>query len=321
MAAAPLFQALRLSYNDGTTDGFWGEKTSTLNFCEEDYVVSYYCAEVCNNPALQTFTNLLFMWLGLKGIHNCISQDHPRIFLIAYMGYILVGLGSTAFHTSLKCTAFPALLLKLYSAPFYPMQLIDELSMIYTTCLMVFATFSYSRSGRFSALLGCGLTLLAGFITVYYHVTKDPAFHQSCYAALTATVVFRSLYVMETQLRPVLVKRNSTKASSVLKTMWIMVATGLGVFLSGFLIWNLDNFLCSHIRRLRRQLGFPWGALLEGHAWWHLMTGLGGMRRSPRHLRAELITTSRGAYGYEDASKAEKMSIGWYGQGQYAQFL
>ncbi|KAH9236190.1 hypothetical protein K456DRAFT_1561827 [Colletotrichum gloeosporioides 23] len=254
MAAAPLFQALRLSYNDGTTDGFWGEKTSTLNFCEEDYVVSYYCAEVCN-----TFTNLLFMWLGLKGIHNCISQDHPRIFLIAYMGYIIVGLGSTAFHTSLK----------------YPMQLIDELSMIYTTCLMVFATFSYSRSGRFSAFLGCGLTLLAGFITVYYHVTKDPVFHQSCYAALTATVVFRSLYVMETQLRPVLVKRNSTKASSVLRTMWIMVATGLGVFLSGFLIWNLDNSLCSHIRRLRRQLGFPWGALLEGHAWWHLMTGLG----------------------------------------------
>ncbi|KAF3796995.1 Alkaline ceramidase YPC1 [Colletotrichum gloeosporioides] len=112
MAAAPLFQALRLAYNDGTTDGFWGEKTSTLNFCEEDYVVSYYCAEVCN-----TFTNLLFMWLGLKGIHNCISQDHPRIFLIAYMGYITVGLGSTAFHTSLKCTASSTLLLILYSAP------------------------------------------------------------------------------------------------------------------------------------------------------------------------------------------------------------
>ncbi|KAH0424780.1 alkaline phytoceramidase [Colletotrichum camelliae] len=238
MAAAPLFQALRLSYNDGTTAGFWGEKTSTLNFCEEDYVVSYYCAEVCN-----TFTNLLFMWLGLKGIHNCISQDHPRIFLVAYMGYIIVGLGSTAFHTSLKCTASPALPpLPLFSPPLTPcshivnptlttvsdpMQLIDELSMIYTTCLMVFATFSYSRSGRFPALLGCGLTLLAGLITVYYHVTKDPVFHQSCYAALTATVVFRSLYVMETQLRPVLVERNSAKASSVLMTMWIMVATGL----------------------------------------------------------------------------------------------
>lgn len=29
-------------------EGFWGDKTVTLNFCEEDYVISYYCAEFCN---------------------------------------------------------------------------------------------------------------------------------------------------------------------------------------------------------------------------------------------------------------------------------
>ncbi|KAK1975507.1 alkaline phytoceramidase [Colletotrichum cereale] len=254
MASSPLFQALRLAYNEDVPDGYWGEKTSTLNFCEEDYAVSYYCAEVCN-----TFTNLLFLWLGFKGVHNCISQRHPRIFLIAYLGYIIVGLGSTAFHTSLK----------------YPMQLIDELSMIYTTCLMVFATFSFSKSPQFAGSLGSGLVLLAGFITFHYHTTKDPVFHQSCYAALTATVVLRSLYVMETQLRPVLTKRNQDKAHGILETMWIMVGTGLGVFLMGFLIWNLDNAFCSQIRGWRRQLGLPWGAVLEGHAWWHLMTGIG----------------------------------------------
>ncbi|GKT63710.1 alkaline phytoceramidase [Colletotrichum tofieldiae] len=87
-------------------------------------------------------------------------------------------------------------------------------------------------------------------------------------------VVLRSLYVMETQLRPVLTKRNSAKAHGILKTMWIMVGTGLGVFLMGFLIWNLDNAFCSQIRRWRRQLGLPWGAVLEGHAWWHLLTGI-----------------------------------------------
>ncbi|KAK1725829.1 hypothetical protein CaCOL14_011309 [Colletotrichum acutatum] len=256
MASSPLFQALRVAYNDDTPEGYWGEKTSTLNFCEEDYVVSYYCAEVCN-----TLTNLLFLWLGYKGVHNCVSQGHPRIFLVAYLGYVIVGLGSTAFHTSLK----------------YPMQLIDELSMIYTTCLMVFATFSFSKSSRFSVLLGGGLVLLAGLITSYYHITKDPAFHQACYAALTATVVLRSLYVMETQLRPVLARRNKDKANLILNTMWIMVGTGLSVFLMGFLIWNIDNAFCSQIRQWRRQLGLPWGALLEGHAWWHLMTGVGGM--------------------------------------------
>ncbi|KDN60355.1 putative alkaline phytoceramidase [Colletotrichum sublineola] len=238
MASSPLFQALRLAYNEDVPEGYWGEKTSTLNFCEEK---QYPYGTILNvdftyHGFFKTFTNLLFLWLGFKGVHNCVSERHPRIFLIAYLGYLIVGLGSTAFHTSLK----------------YPMQLIDELSMIYTTCLMVFATFSFSKSLEFAGLLGSGLALLAGFITV----------------------VLRSLYVMETQLRPVLAKRNQAKADGIIETMWIMVGTGLGVFLLGFLIWNLDNAFCSLIRGWRRQLGLPWGVLLEGHAWWHLMTGI-----------------------------------------------
>ncbi len=28
-------------------DGFWGKPTSTINFCEENYVMSYYVAEFC----------------------------------------------------------------------------------------------------------------------------------------------------------------------------------------------------------------------------------------------------------------------------------
>ena len=61
------FQSLRVPYHP-PREGWWGEKTSTLNFCEEvlesrcftppavgntanecqDYVMSYYVAEVCN---------------------------------------------------------------------------------------------------------------------------------------------------------------------------------------------------------------------------------------------------------------------------------
>lgn len=47
-----------------------------------------------------------------------------------------------------------------------PMQLLDELGMIYTTCLMMYASFSFSRSKAFATLLGAGLLALAGFITV-----------------------------------------------------------------------------------------------------------------------------------------------------------
>lgn len=61
----------------------------------------------------------------------------------------------------------------------------------------------------------------------YYHLTKDPAFHQGTYALLTAIVLIRSMWVMESQLRPALKARNASKSSHLLKTMWSMVATGM----------------------------------------------------------------------------------------------
>ncbi|KAJ2985600.1 hypothetical protein NUW58_g5443 [Xylaria curta] len=242
--------------------GFWGEKTVTLNFCEEDYVMSYYCAEFCN-----TVTNILFLWLGVRGIKGCIKYGHPFIFLVAFIGYMIVGCGSTLFHATLK----------------YPMQLVDELAMIYTTCFMAHATFAYARSSRFSFILGVGLIGLAYFITARYYHTKDPLFHQNAYAILTATVVFSNMYIMEKVLRPALKAREEKRPSSSpvpstrasLSQMWIMVATGLSIFLGGFLIWNLDNMYCDTIRRWRHQIKLPFAVILEGHAWWHLMTGMG----------------------------------------------
>ncbi|KAH7017919.1 ceramidase [Ilyonectria destructans] len=253
MATLDFLQAFRAPYPD-QGPGFWGEQTSTLNFCEEDYVLSFYCAELCN-----TLTNGLFLWLGAKGIHNCIKYSHPSIFMVAYAGYIVVGLGSISFHATLK----------------YPMQLVDELSMIYTTCLMMYASFSFSRSRSFSILLGVSLLGLAGFITLYYHITKDPDFHQTAYGLLTALVVFRSMWVMESQLRPALEAQGRKNSSELLKTMWAMVITGLLVFLGGYLLWTLDNEFCPQVTGWRRTIGLPWAVLLEGHAWWHLMTGLG----------------------------------------------
>lgn len=56
------------------------------------------------------------------------------------------------------------------------MQLADELPMIYTTCVMAFATFSYSRTRRFSIVVGFALAGLALFITVSHTWTQTPLF-------------------------------------------------------------------------------------------------------------------------------------------------
>ena len=52
--------------------------------------------------------------------------------------------------------------------------------------------------------------------------------------------------------------------------MWVMIAFGLTSFLGGFFIWSLDNVYCSKLRVWRREIGLPWGILLEGHGWWYV---------------------------------------------------
>ncbi|PGH12089.1 hypothetical protein AJ79_04488 [Helicocarpus griseus UAMH5409] len=246
--------------------GYWTPVTSTLNWCEEDYYASIYFAEIVNS-----ITNFLFLLLGVKGVISCRKNGHDSIFQIAFLGYLVVGFGSFLFHSTLK----------------YPMQLVDELSMIYTTCLMVYATFSYSKSVRYRTILALSLLGLAIFITLYYHYIQNPVFHQNAYAVLTIVVVVRSMYVMETTLRPSWRKKGREPQSQqrqtyedardlkILNTMWVMVVYGLAAFLGGFAIWNLDNHFCSRLRGWRREVGLPWGILLEGHGWWHLMTGIG----------------------------------------------
>lgn len=100
-------------------DGYWSPVTSTINWCEEvrkirfqcvsycfslliwhsqDYYATIYSAEIVNS-----MTNLLFMALGIRGILNCIKNGHDTIFLISFLGYSVIGAGSFAFHSSLKC--------------------------------------------------------------------------------------------------------------------------------------------------------------------------------------------------------------------------
>ena len=151
------------------------------------------------------------------------------------------------------------------------MQLVDELSMIYTACFMCYATACHYRAGKFHPWLAGGLTAMALFFTLYYHYLQDPAFHQNAYLFLTAFVLGRSIWIMEKDLRPRARAETPDDPHSltpVLRTMWIMIATGLTATLTGFAIWGLDNKYCSQLIRWRRELGLPWGILLEGHGWW-----------------------------------------------------
>jgi dihydroceramidase len=178
-----------------------------------------------------------------------------------------------------------------------PMQLVDELSMIYTTCLMNYATFSYGKSRLYSTTLAIGLISLSIFITAYYHYLQDPTFHQNAYAILTAVVLFRAMYVMEVSIRPKFrskerealnprthdgsksfKNREDQKDLETLRTMWWMIICGLSIFLGGFGVWHLDNEYCSKLIKWRREIGMPWGFVLEGHGWWYVFRSISWTR-------------------------------------------
>lgn len=231
---------------------------------------------------MNTLTNLMFWYCAWEGIKSCRRNGHDKVFEVAYFGYLLVGFGSFMFHTSLK----------------YPWQLVDELNMIYTTCLMGYASLSYSKSTHFRIWLGVACILFCAAITAYYHYLQDPLFHQNVYAAMTVWLVFRSASQMETALRPrwrhtlesdrvakekkglpvpsqAEQERTNQHDLDILYSMWVLVVWGVSVFLAGFALWGIDNKYCSTLRAWRRSIGLPWGILLEGHAWWHLFTGYG----------------------------------------------
>lgn len=48
--------------------------------------------------------------------------------------------------------------------------------------------------------------------------------------------------------------------------------SGAGIFIFGFLVWNLDNIFCNTITRWKHAIGWPIAFVLEGHSWWHVFT-------------------------------------------------
>lgn len=244
--------------------GYWGPVTSTINWCEEDYYATVYSAEIVN-----TITNLMFVFLAWKGIASCIRYGHAHVFLVGFASYLVIGVGSMLFHSTL----------------IYPMQLLDELAMIYLECILAYAVFAHRKPPLARILIAISISAMAIFITLYYHYLQDPVFHQNMFALITAVVVFRSMWIMEHILNPnrrgsvgkvntTEHKRRDERDSHILKTMWRLNYIGLSYVAIAFAIWNLDNIYCGKIRRWRREVGLPWGILLEGHGWWHILTGI-----------------------------------------------
>ncbi|KJA28533.1 hypothetical protein HYPSUDRAFT_177683 [Hypholoma sublateritium FD-334 SS-4] len=234
--------------------GIYGPVTATLDWCEINHQFSPYIAEIANS-----FSNLFTIGISLCGLReaNVPNKELPTRYGIGYLGVALVGLGSFFFHATLLFEA----------------QLADELPMIYVGSMSLFLLFDnkpgFGINNSRSQLLLVLLALFDVLFTWSYMIYRNPVYHQLVFGILVITTVIRVMYILKyTDAAERIPPKKKADIANFFTTGAIMFAVGFGV-------WNLDNIFCGHLTNWKLSLGWPWAFLLEGHSWWHVLTGLG----------------------------------------------
>lgn len=279
-----------------SAEGYWGKNTATIDWCENNYEITYYVAEFWN-----TISNLVMIVFPLYGVFWSFKHIQfyknlqrngslqlrnqfqvPKCVIFCQLGLMLVGIGSWMFHMTLL----------------YPMQLLDELPMIYGSAILIYSNYdlilstkdfkdsqstnpphrsSIQRFFEYKPVVGGIITLYCLIVTfIYLSVWKNPVFHEAAYGLTVFVILAESLYLIK-----------------ILSSSKVIYLTSLAYYALGFFFWNLDNNICSYLKASRDFLDSQFGldgsgnarsvifniivvllkSIFEFHAWWHLFTG------------------------------------------------
>ncbi|KAJ2720023.1 alkaline ceramidase ydc1 [Coemansia sp. Benny D115] len=225
---------------------FWGATTSTIDWCEENYLVSKFIAEFWN-----CLTNGMFVVLAVLGMSSAIRYRHGKRVAAFYMAHMLVGIGSAFFHATLK----------------YTTQLLDELPMLYCCAFALYSLIEVDRKLKYGIKLPLALIAFQTAITLtYLFWLQSPEFHQVAFAGTAlGSVFFARRRVRE-------MPRISDHTRRLFTRLHLLGHVGMW---GGFFVWNLDNIFCHQLRTYRSHVGAPWDAFLQLHGWWHILTAYG----------------------------------------------
>lgn len=237
-----------IPYRSNSHEPFWGPATSNFNFCETDYLVTPYVAELIN-----TITNLIYIYYSVHGIRGNVSRSGSIQTGMSrsgpWFGILAVGIGSLIFHTTMK--------------PYT--QWADDLSMLVASGLSVHKVYTFDSTRQVSILVGLGI---GGFLTafsVWHCVTDETGMHSLLFGILVLIVTLKVRSIISLRISSPLL-REQVKRLNI---------AGAVLFLTGYAIWNLDYVACGWLGDIRRQMGMPWGFLTELHGWWHIFTAVG----------------------------------------------
>jgi dihydroceramidase len=218
--------------------GFWGATTATVDWCENNYERSFYVCEFFN-----TISSLAMVFAGALGValHRRVLE---RRFLVAFFAVAVVGLGSIAFHATLR----------------FELQMMDELPMLYSALVMVYILVENRAAPRFGPWFPALLAAHGVLVTCLSAFTRGKLqfylFHSS----------FGSLEVFG--LAGVYAIHRRSKQSAVHR----LFRVGMGSYLFAVALWFTDLEFCSTLAVTLPAHGVPNPQL---HAVWHLLVSNG----------------------------------------------
>ncbi|KAF9989397.1 Alkaline ceramidase 3 [Mortierella antarctica] len=262
----------------GNNIGYWGPPTSSIDWCEDNYVVSFYIAEFFNS-----FSSFAMIILGETACYSIdrLQSDMERTlassttmntirapslfrFKLAFRTITVVGIGSFLFHATLL----------------HHMQMLDELPMLYSVLTLFFCLIE-SRFGPRPAWFARSLAVLGVVVTILVAFTEGDMQFYSFHGTFGPLEV-ATLYLI---FRVYLARKS--EYPDVRKVF----EAGIGLYAIAVAVWVTDLSFCT--KPLLTWLG-PLGVNeprpYEGahhehaqwifkdlylHAWWHILVSMG----------------------------------------------
>lgn len=220
--------------------GYWGPPTSTVDWCEANYAHNHYIAELWN-----TLSSLAIVAAGVIGLWLHRRLLEPR-FLLCFASVALVGVGSIAFHATLR----------------FELQMLDELPMLYSAVIMVYILLENGARGsrRLGLWFPLALGAHAALVTALTALSRGPLQFYLFHLSFGSLETFSLLGVYRLQ------RRQGTPSSRRLFRL------GMASYLIAVLLWFVDLRFCELLSVRLPALGLfnP-----ELHALWHVLVSCG----------------------------------------------
>jgi len=198
--------------------GYWGERTSAVDWCEPNYTHSFYVAEFWN-----TITSLPAAFLSFYGLYLTYKYGYDKRFIVVNLLVAMVGIGSAAFHGTLLYTG----------------QILDELPMVYASISFLYAIMEMESKSKpvYKYLAPFLLAYSLVFTAVYLYLPSFFIFFLIGYICLILTLAYRCSIIF--------------RKPDTLRSQKIFIIASIGFYIGGFLFfWVPEILFCDQLQAL-----------------------------------------------------------------------